>query len=76
MIILHTKDRCPTCLRVKNFLDSCGVTYIETGITDDVVAWAKRQGIYSAPIVESDDEALTHGGFNLELLAKLVNKER
>lgn len=56
-VTVYTQDNCQQCNATKRTLDKYGVPYTAELATNhlDVVAWAKQEGMGSAPVVMVHD---------------------
>lgn len=64
---VYTRPNCGACTASKKWLDRDGVRYTEAEITDEILTYARDEGITSAPIIivfdDNDNIVDAWGGF-------------
>ena len=70
-VTVYTKSNCPQCVSTKSLLGKLSIPYVEINIEEnpDVLAFLKKQGFLSAPVVMVEDDAWA--GFQPEKIKAL-----
>lgn len=75
MIIVYSKNNCPSCTFTKRKLQELGVNYKEINVDDDLTAleYLMEHGFRSLPVVFKDDEPVVIGGYAPNILETIVS---
>ena len=75
MIKVYTTDSCPWCDKVKNYLKSQNLEYIELNVQDDMEArdeMIKKSRQMSVPVLDIDNNIII--GFDKPAILKALGK--